>query len=515
MRAKTLMIVSSLQYGEQLHRWMSSAALDFELVGIEYNGALGLEQFKEFKPGIVILEASIAIIGVDRYVQLMQSYTTDFAVILLSDVSDAGLNNIRYIYTTLKKSALDSKEFTETVQSAITSLHKQDSPKPFQRKPVYYDALSTLVGDGDFSAKHLYTLRDEYAWKLSSSVNLLLPRPSKRSYQISCQTLNEIREVLSTYNGGELLVMQDGVICILINEIPSTREQNAESRYEDLFSQIRRTLVKDSQASFTFFFSNAIKLNELKRKYADFRQVYDLGYFVKDINLVIPGSLSGHLTANQSGMIENAIIQLAKSLFTSSYDNFCDQFNKLYLGAFKHGMDRKAVVSFGHKLELLSRSMQMTLPDSDEVDTSIFAVTYQTIEEEMEALYTHFNLVFDHLDGRGTSLNELTLQTIALVIENFQEDISQKWIADRIHVTPSYLSHIFKKDIGITFTDYLNNIRITKAKRLIGSQPIKMYEVAEATGFADYRYFSKVFRDLVGVTPTEYQDQVSINIPQH
>lgn len=513
MKAKMLMIVSSLQYGEHLHRWMSSAALEFELVGIEYNGALGLEQFKEFKPEIVILDASIAIIGVDRYVQLMQSYTTNFAVILLSDISDAGLNNIRYVYTTLKKSDLDPKQFIDTIQSAIFSLHKQSSPKPYQHKPAYYDAVSAVVGDGDFSAKHLYTLRDEYAWKLSSSVNVLLPRPSERSWRISCQTLNEVREILSAYNGGELLVMRDGVTCILINEISSTLEQNAESRYEHLFSQIRRALAKESQASFTFFFSNAIKLNELKRKYTDFRHVYELGYFVKDINLVIPGSLSGRLTANQSGMFENSIFKLAKDLFKSSFDNFSDQLKHLYLGVFKHGMDRKAIVGFNHKLELLSQSMQMILPDSDEVGTEVFAVTYQTIEEELETLNSHFNLISDHLSGRGISLNELTLQTVALVIENFQQDISQKWITDRIHVTPSYLSHTFKKDMGITFTDYLNNIRITKAKRLICSQPIKMYEVAEATGFADYRYFSKVFRDLVGITPTEYQNQVSTNIP--
>lgn len=90
----------------------------------------------------------------------------------------------------------------------------------------------------------------------------------------------------------------------------------------------------------------------------------------------------------------------------------------------------------------------------------------------------------------------------------FLLDISLNSIAERLYITPSYLSALFKNEMGITFSDYLTEYRIEKAKELLKDVKIKIYEVAEAVGYTDQHYFSKVFKNITSFTPKEYREKI-------
>ncbi len=88
---------------------------------------------------------------------------------------------------------------------------------------------------------------------------------------------------------------------------------------------------------------------------------------------------------------------------------------------------------------------------------------------------------------------------------NFRENISLEEVAASVHLTPVYLSGLFKKETGKTFSDYLFEIRMEEAKRLLREDTVKIKDVAERSGYADSRYFSKVFSKAFGITPKEYR----------
>jgi two-component system response regulator YesN len=69
---------------------------------------------------------------------------------------------------------------------------------------------------------------------------------------------------------------------------------------------------------------------------------------------------------------------------------------------------------------------------------------------------------------------------------------------------------MFKKELGINFIDYLNGLRIEKAKELLMDPKYKTYEVAEKVGINDAHYFSRLFKKYVGISPTEFKDSVLI-----
>ncbi|MCA1059745.1 response regulator [Rossellomorea aquimaris] len=89
--------------------------------------------------------------------------------------------------------------------------------------------------------------------------------------------------------------------------------------------------------------------------------------------------------------------------------------------------------------------------------------------------------------------------------QHYQEDINLQDIADRFYLSREYISRKFKQDYGATITDYITNIRMEKAKKLLENPYLKIYEVAYGVGYGNEKYFSKVFKKHAGVTPNEYR----------
>ncbi len=92
------------------------------------------------------------------------------------------------------------------------------------------------------------------------------------------------------------------------------------------------------------------------------------------------------------------------------------------------------------------------------------------------------------------------------IAENYTEHITLDTVAAYVFVSPSYLSRCFSESVGCVFTDYVTNLRINKAKLLLSTQlHMKIYEVAEASGYNSPKYFIKVFKEKTGQTPAEYR----------
>lgn len=101
--------------------------------------------------------------------------------------------------------------------------------------------------------------------------------------------------------------------------------------------------------------------------------------------------------------------------------------------------------------------------------------------------------------------NQLVEMAKEYVTEHYFEKISLTDVADKIGVTPSYLSTLFQKQLEKGFVDYLNEVRIERACTYLQQNYLKTYEIAYKVGFHDEKYFSKVFRKIKGCSPSVYR----------
>lgn len=91
------------------------------------------------------------------------------------------------------------------------------------------------------------------------------------------------------------------------------------------------------------------------------------------------------------------------------------------------------------------------------------------------------------------------------VNSNYNRDISTKTIATEFFVNPSYVSRNFRQKYHITITDYIQHIRVERAKILLTTTSVPINSIAINVGFSDGNYFARVFKKHVGVAPKEYR----------
>lgn len=95
------------------------------------------------------------------------------------------------------------------------------------------------------------------------------------------------------------------------------------------------------------------------------------------------------------------------------------------------------------------------------------------------------------------------------ITENLDQEISREDIARYVHLNPDYLSRIFKKELGISVIDYLIELRIEMAKKLLRDTNMRVSDVAGQVGYSNFSHFSKLFKKKVGVNPNQYKRRAS------
>ena len=91
------------------------------------------------------------------------------------------------------------------------------------------------------------------------------------------------------------------------------------------------------------------------------------------------------------------------------------------------------------------------------------------------------------------------------IAEHYGEDLSLSSVAASAGLNPCYFSTIFKRYTRMGFAEYLNSVRIQAAKKLLAETDMKVYQVAEACGYHDSYYFSRIFRKVTALTPGDYR----------
>ncbi|MCD7956705.1 MAG: helix-turn-helix domain-containing protein [Lachnospiraceae bacterium] len=129
-----------------------------------------------------------------------------------------------------------------------------------------------------------------------------------------------------------------------------------------------------------------------------------------------------------------------------------------------------------------------------------------TLDIYKENLKERFRQLFELLMDDMEKQNVRTLRkAIKYIKENYNRQITAEKLAEVVNLSPVYFSHLFKKQIGMNMTDYITDYRMKIAKKKLLETDDTIYEIALSVGFQEQRYFSKRFKQIVGMTPTEFR----------
>ena len=141
--------------------------------------------------------------------------------------------------------------------------------------------------------------------------------------------------------------------------------------------------------------------------------------------------------------------------------------------------------------------MLSNTPDQLPADTSL--------DDLERSLYSVLMRVLDAIDETGADMDNLIRGVKNYIDQHYQENLSLELLAEQAHLSSSYLSKLFKKEIGQNLSSYIHHVRIERAKTLLRTSNLKTYEIAEAVGISDPVYFSRLFKKATGCKPKDYR----------
>lgn len=133
------------------------------------------------------------------------------------------------------------------------------------------------------------------------------------------------------------------------------------------------------------------------------------------------------------------------------------------------------------------------------------AINKNTIDEIQLELINMINFMQTKLENTQESISPVIIKLLDHVDKNYQRDLNLKEISDSLNINSIYLGQLFQKEIGILFSDYINNFRINKAKDLLANTSLKASEIGELVGYSNKNYFYRKFKSIVGITPSEWR----------
>ncbi|MDQ6422145.1 response regulator [Paenibacillus sp. LHD-117] len=171
------------------------------------------------------------------------------------------------------------------------------------------------------------------------------------------------------------------------------------------------------------------------------------------------------LTIKDAYMIYNTVMYLFTRGGVKANARFLEGYDQLYY-------------DYGHSDAMIDYLVKHTLNHlSDELSSRLAGVTHNRIKEILTYIHHHFN-----------------------------QEISIQSLSDKFYLSPTYLSQLFKKEVGENFVEYLSRQRIQYACKLLAETDMTISQIGEKCGFNDYFYFTRIFKRLNGMTPTQYRE---------
>lgn len=129
-----------------------------------------------------------------------------------------------------------------------------------------------------------------------------------------------------------------------------------------------------------------------------------------------------------------------------------------------------------------------------------------TLEDVSYWTINILNSFTDSVFNLGESkYSKLMKKALVYINNHYNKHITLDEVANLIHLSSSYFSSLFKREVGVNFSKYLNQVRIEESKKLLKDTDYSILQIAMEVGFEDQSYFTKVFKNNVGITPKEFR----------
>ncbi|WP_248927928.1 response regulator [Paenibacillus hamazuiensis] len=411
-----------------------------------------------------------------------------------------------------EKNAADQKEqYFRGLQSQL------EQSIPVLREQFLFDLLTARVRETDIAAKKLEFLRmEERVFHGGLVMSLLLHREGSRKTEAEKDwqlykfaAYNIAQEIVSVEGGGCLLrYMEDRLPVLLYGSEEETR-QRAKRIAGKLLDGIGNYLELPANVGIGRWYGSYAAYPASHKESRDVLTAADYEGYQKTFDAQEAGTLA---RSSRTVLPLEEIRRLAEALMQpdrGGVEKIWGQIERMLLNekALSFKYVKTLCVSAIHSVALHTMHEDSAVIEDMPLPEFLQSIeSARRPEELMERIRDVWAkwlsaLEMKYNEGRQHAYVQHVKKAVA---EHYCEGISFAKIADELHVTRNHLSGLFKRETGESFSDYLTRFRIEKAKELMKTQRYMIYEISEMVGYSDPAYFSRMFKAVTGISPTDY-----------
>lgn len=175
----------------------------------------------------------------------------------------------------------------------------------------------------------------------------------------------------------------------------------------------------------------------------------------------------------------------------------------------QEGLTPKQLLEYLRNLFFYTLKLEANEPanELDEFDAEDLFQASRNVSDLKEQVIQKLILISGNMKRYGDLLNNTIGYILAFIDDNYAKDLCLDWAANHVSMNPNYFCYLFKSKMGLSFTNYLQKVRVEKAKTFLQNPNNKVYDVSKKVGFNDDKYFCKVFKKITGMTPNEFRNK--------
>lgn len=304
-------------------------------------------------------------------------------------------------------------------------------------------------------------------------------------------------------DSGSVLLKRDDITFIALTTKDSGTVKEACRQYGDVF-----------KAQFGYRMMGGVSgqssaENPVVKRYEQSRDAYDRGFYEGYGIYSFQSRYFSHaLTGNQIAVIIN---RMGEHLSDCNYERASEVLEYLFEEVRRAKLVPEEVLAICFEIYLkYQKVLYEKLNDKTfPLKKSGFQETVRamgTLEEiKLHLLHIAWNMVGNFIFFQNRTIKSEIAAVLQYIASHLNQDISLKSAACQVNLSESYLSHLFKREIRESFSDYLQKKRMERAKMLLGGTTEPVSAIAGRCGYEDYSYFCRVFKKSTGQTPNEYR----------
>ena len=313
----------------------------------------------------------------------------------------------------------------------------------------------------------------------------------------------DIKEELESYGPLEVSIYREDNLCVLING----QQDNTPPDWKALCSRVNDCLERNHFERFFFEISDEpISFEEWNAHCQGLMELRNYRFFLgKSQSLqkvlidqgrkpISQDEIKAKLSELMQGMQElkhQRMMDSLEALFalvnaSLSFDAYFFMMSQLYK-QYSYLLYAYNIVDNYEEYEQVSRN-------------------FATIDDAKRYILSMYDDLHQQLSNVSVTTNQLVLQMQTFIRENLDGELRLEQVASHVHASPTYLSRLFKKETGVSFSDFVNRQRVQRAKTMLET-PCKIIDIANMVGFGNAKYFSQVFKRYTGMTPQKYREE--------